>query len=817
VSSANRLFFLDEKIPPNIRLGGKAANLADLSHAGFNVPRGFVLSTEYLLHALNAEKLTESSSKEILSAIDRIGGFPVAVRSSSLSEDLAGASFAGLYVSVLDVESPQGLADAIARCWQSARSERVMTYQKQRGPQSGVDESTPRMNVLIQKMVHARHAGVTFTLNPLSGIEEQMLVESCKGLGEKLVSGQINPSRWVLRAHPFTIENYEAGDESVELDESFLREMIDIALRVQAHFKHPQDIEWAQDQSGKLALLQSRPITQISWRKDVEEFTNADFKDGGVSARVCSPMMYSLYKNAMQDSMQNYFETLRLVKKRETWIDFFYGRPYWNASAVKRGLRKVPGFSEKNFDNDLGVQKDYGAEGPIVTPSDLKTILGVLPTAFALPKEYAAQLALTKNYGAPFLAAEKKYREIAKGYPTMEDGPFFNHLEDLIAFHKKTESDYFRTIYNNSTLQTDFKTLLLKATDPEDKISLLGLMSGLQNIGHLNIQRGLLKLYKAVTQDGVTIGDGRWRILLQEFLSNHYFHADAELDLTCPRWEEVPERIEEIIKNFVHSNGKPQDPDQSSIKQNALFEAEKEKALTSITKRSRGLIGAFLGGGKRKKFLTELEKSRVYMSRREEMREYSSRTYALIRAVMLETGLRLKRLGFIENAEHVFLFYTDELIDLVHTRKFPDILKSSLKYRELQFAGLRDLIPPNELGQGVAQRQSQDWAKSGALVGAGCSPGVVIGSVRVIKDVAEAGALLSGEILVTRFTDPGWTPVLGIAAGVITEVGGVLSHAAVIGREYGIPAILNLPGATQLLNTGQKIRMNGESGVIEIL
>jgi hypothetical protein len=250
---------------------------------------------------------------------------------------------------------------------------------------------TVEVSVIVQKLVDARWAGVAFSIHPLTGREEHALVEYCDGLGEKLVSGHIIPTQVTLELETGKIIDTQNADETQPLPKELIEELSSAILGIQAHFKLPQDIEWAVSRDQTLYLLQSRPITRIHFRTDIDEFTNADFKDGGVSARVCTPLMYSLYREAMQSSMPAYFRAIKLISenaKPENWIDCFYGRPYWNASAVKRALLKVPGFDEKEFDNDLGIQKQYGAKGAARVPVNLKTLLPAIPVAIGLEREF---------------------------------------------------------------------------------------------------------------------------------------------------------------------------------------------------------------------------------------------------------------------------------------------------------------------------------------------------------------------------------------------------------------------------------------------
>jgi len=340
--------------------GRKATPLDELMRAGFPVPRGFVVAAD-----------ADLNETELDTAVQSIGGYPVAARSSGHLEDLPGASFAGQYVTHLGVNDAAALAQSIRDCRQSATSDQVVAYLRRQR----LDESQARVSVLVQAMVDASIAGVAFSIHPMSGREEHALIECCRGLGEKLVSGRTAPSRYVIRLEDTSVVESDPGQESVRIDEPMLRQLRNYILELQAHFGCPQDIEWAIDQHGRLWLLQSRPITRVEWRTDIPEFTSADFREGGVSARVCTPLMYSLYRNALQSSMQRYFVAIKLLKENEpqrTWIAMFYGRPYWSASAVKSILVKTPGFDEEVFDRDLGIRKNYGDRGPARTPMSLR-------------------------------------------------------------------------------------------------------------------------------------------------------------------------------------------------------------------------------------------------------------------------------------------------------------------------------------------------------------------------------------------------------------------------------------------------------------
>jgi phosphohistidine swiveling domain-containing protein len=784
--------------------GRKAAPLHELIRQGLPVPPGFVVPPDVELDA--------SLELECALAVNTLGGFPVAARSSGHLEDLPGASFAGQYVTRLEIHDPAALVQAIAECRASARSPQVTSYLRR----NGLDESRAQVSVLVQRMVDAAVAGVAFSIHPTSGREDHALIECCRGLGEKLVSGQTEPTRYIVQLRDGSIVERQAGAEDVHLHEQPMEQLRARVLELQAFFGMPQDIEWAIDQHGILWILQSRPITRVQWRSDVEEFTTADFREGGVSARVCTPLMYSLYRNAVQQSMQQYFVDIKLLAKhapQQQWIDMFYGRPYWSASAVKRALLKVPGYDEEVFDKDLGIQKKYGPSGPARTPTNIRTVLPAIPVAIALERTYRRHLTATDAYGMRFQPRESQFLKASESFSESTDRAFFELFDSVIAFQLETECDYFTTIYNNANFQSDLKKLLKRIADATgERVSAVDLMSGLQDVSHMAMQRGFVALVTVAKRAGT--GSAEWRAALDAFLAANYFHGDVELDISVARWGEKPERVRQMVEDIVRSRIEPKDPDQAASTQFAQFAAAEQRVLTAI-RRSWSHRLRF-----ERSFRKQLRRARQYLSRREEMREYSTRAYNVARRFVLEAGLRLHRLGYLADADDVFMLHSDEVAACGRDAADATHILEVTQFRRLMYRGYRSFEPPGELGRDVTQQTPAthaDTADRTMLKGIGCSAGLITGRVRVVRALEQADTLQPAEILVTRFTDPGWTPVLGLVSGIVTEVGGLLSHAAVIGREYGIPAVLNVPGATQILKTGQRVEIDGTEGTVRIL
>lgn len=762
--------FLHEPICDNElleKMGGKAKTLHELLLKGFPVPRGFVLS---------------GPQADLKEAIEIIGGFPVAVRSSGSLEDLPNASFAGLYETFLFVRSLDELRETVQKCFDSRNSERVKDYLNTKKIKWTPESLT--MSVLVQKMVDARKAGVLFTMNPINGYEEECYLEFCEGVGERLVSGHVTPTRvrynWIEKKKV----TEDINQEGTTISEEQLAMLMESAIRIQAHYGKPQDIEWAIDESGKVHILQSRPITSYLPREDRPELTNADLKDGGISARVCTPMMYSAYRGAMQFSMPEYLKRIKLLTSEEgiNWIYQGYGRVYWNAQAVKQALTKIPDFKEEDFDRDLGIQKDYGQHGPHRTPVNAGTFLGAIPVLIALNREFQDCMTMVDNFRHRFEVQDHRLKEGVGHLHKLSGEEFKNWMLEVLMFQLQTERSYFRTIYNNSNYQTEFKNFLkrLPTYEQGDEVYLMGELHG---VSHLDVQGGLLALKKVVDFYGFD-SQAYWSAR-EKFLKNHYHHGPAELDITVPRWGEHKAWVDDLVKNVIEGH------------------AVKEGQLVRTTMKM--MVG--LNPLQRRKLEKMLKLSRDFLRVREEMRSYSTRAYYLLRLGLLEFA---RRYGLEGNK--VFMLEMDEVREYLvdSTKGFPDTSK-----RELMYAGYRNFTPPNEFGGTIQALKGS--ASTDGLKGLGCSPGEFTGRARVILDIHATAGLTKNDILITKFTDPGWTPVLARVGGVVTEVGGLLSHAAVIGREYGIPAILNLINATELIGDGDLIKINGKTGTVEIL
>lgn len=693
-------------------LGGKAEALLKLEKAGFLIPA------------------SRFSPVDIPAAVSELG-FPLVVRSSATVEDGRSSSFAGQFESFLNLNSLEEVREAVEKCHESVLAPSVVEYCKK----NGVDPGDVQMGVILQRMIRPELAGVAFTINPVTG-KDEVVIEAVEGLADALLAGR---QEALPGTHPL-VQKYRPEIEKV-------------ARRVQLHFGEPQDLEFAIE-GGELHLLQARPITRIGFAPGVGEWTNADFRDGGVSSAVCTPLMWSLYDWIWEDAIKGWLRDMKLLKGDFLAGQMFFGRPYWNLGAVKNCFAKIPGFVEREFDTDLSVEIQYEGTG-LHTPVNFWTILKAIPTGLAIPKFFRKQEAFNEKFLAGgFDDLVRKYEDI----PEDVDAAFKTLVEED---YKLFETNYFRTIFAASVAKLDFN-------DAFPETDYTALVAALPEMTHLAPTRALRAMAKS--------GETDIAPLLREF--RH--HSRRELDIRVPRWEDdrgfVAELLEQYRKGTVESDPRP------------AYEKARAAAVAAVPEK------------KRKSFHKKLDKLRRFVWLREEMRDLSSKMYYHIRRYVVEIA---KRRGL---GDDIFFMTWQEIIADDRT---------GIENGRETCERFRNFAAPNEIGSRFTFAPASH--SDGELKGIGASQGRTEGTARVARTVEEAACVEKGAILVCPFTDPGWTPVLDRVSGVVTETGGLLSHAAVICREYGIPAVLGVPGATSRIPDGQKVVVDGGTGRVELV
>lgn len=726
--------------------GVKAATLADLARHGIPVPETVVVPPD----------AAGVPGRELL---DALGGC-VAVRSSATAEDLADASFAGQFRSVLHVATPDALARAIQECRASTGSPAVAAYCAARG----LDASAIRMAVMVQRMLRAEVAGALFTVHPVRGREDEMLIEACEGVADELLAGRCSGVQILVRdgAAPAPVALLSPEQATA---------LARLGRRIQALRGAPQDIEWAIE-GGRLYVLQARPITRLGFAGIEGQWTNADFRDGGVSSDVVGPLVWSLYERALQRALTGFLADVRLLEREFEATRVFYGRPYWNLGAVKRCARRLPGFVEREFDRDLAVQPTYAGDGAR-TPVGVWTLVRAIPTLLAaggtLRRQQRRDRALLA--ATPAAPAATRLRDL-------DDARLLERWTALVdGTHLVVEENYFRTIFCTSIAKQEVKSLLA-----DRPVSYAALVGGLGGLTHFRCAQALWEVGNG--------GPGS----LASFLARYGYHSRRELDLRVPRWSEEPEFVAELARGLRETES----PAARQARQQARFAEE--------CARTRGLFGAWRRG----RFEAKLGRLRACLWLREEMRDRATRVYALIRRHALEIGRRAAAAGRLDDPTDVFYLTFREV-----SRVLRCPMRAHVEARRAHERGYRNFRAPNEVGRGFRAAPVDGFAQR--LTGIGCSSGRAAGPVAVVTDLRDATKVARGDVLVCPYTDPSWTPLLSAAAAVVTENGGLLSHAAVICREYGIPAVLNVPAVTRRLRDGQRVRVDGEEGHVDLL
>ncbi|MFW6415318.1 MAG: PEP/pyruvate-binding domain-containing protein [Thermodesulfobacteriota bacterium] len=871
------MFYTFEELKDSSNLeqtvGMKASSLIRMYSCGFPVPRGGCIPTSALDIFIRENNLQEqldelynkldpaSKKWELERAVNAMQGSILwgrlpdeimqrleqflsrqantcfAVRSSGNKEDLEDASFAGQYTTFLNIRTLDNMVQAIIKCWASLFNTRILHYCLNRS----INFRDMQLGVVIQEMVPADKSGVIFSINPTQGLDREIVVEACFGLGEALVSGEVNPDQyvfdWYREQEVKNRVNYKEKAvvsvdeppyvESVELPEQRknaavlssgeIRELADIAVDIQANYGYPVDIEWAKLRET-FYILQCRPITTIYHSGIEGEWSTADFKDGGVSSTVCTPLMWSLYKHVWERSTPDYIHKVKFLSRKEVdqiqWGQMFYGRPYWNLSGIKKALLQMPGFVERDFDESMDIKPAYEGKGH-VTPTNPKTVVKGIKVLMALKWNFRQSEKFWPRFKEKRL---QKLRELEDIDPEgMDREEFFNFYQDFILNeYFYTEYTYFCSIYSSSNLASLFKEKFDKL---KTGAKYLNLISGLSDVSHLQFNCRLWDVKDRIKMDPASYHF--WRLAsirelmqmwkngsskfnmddIRELVRKFKFHSPRELDISVPCYGEDPRLIMEHIKANMqlHSEFSPY---LINEKQQEIYREERQKLLDS-----QPLI-------KKRRMDKALQELRRFLWWREELRNISTQFYYYVRLYSLVLARHFQEMNYIQKTDDVFFLSLQDILDILQGNTKRENSKRIVEKNRRYYDSFRNFNNPDEIGSRFLNSSGSSPNKGDSLSGLPCSPGEVTGRVKLIRNIYDADRLEKGDILVTKYTDPGWTPKFGLLSGVATETGGLLSHAAVISREYGIPAVLAVENLTSVLEDGQKVTLNGDTGEI---
>ena len=854
--------------------GGKGANLGEMIRAGLSVPEGFaVLVDAYrkfvqentlekeianllsIAESGKSENLREAADRvrglfvigkipaEILKEIDilytAIGLPPVAVRSSATAEDLPGASFAGQYSTFLNVRGKEELYEAIKKCWASLWNERALSYRTKQS----IDSKNLAHGVVVQRLIASEKSGILFTANPVNGRRDQLSLSSSWGLGEAIVSGEVDPDQWVIDKNTGeTVSAYVASKKvmtlrkaggtelvsvepqkqtEVTLDEAERKELMDLALKVEEYFKSPQDLEWAFEES-RFYLVQTRPITALYPMPKPEDqndklhiYLNASLYSVGTHEPL-TPLAVDIWKNT-------YINIGRRINRK------YYHEPvYWSKSAGGRlflditELIKLKQFQDRMF-TDNKIDKD---------PVTIKLIMQLLEREkeelqkpkTPLLKSIINIIAKVNPWFIRFILASLPKilygvlfpnRAIKKAYQFGS-----NKIAKLEEERKKLritkeKLDFIERIGPENILFNSFEILFFGAVSLgfADKARKVIFKHGLDLSEVDKAERAvpdcvttemgmeMLQLAKQFDQNGEEPVQDHPEI--KKFLLKYGHRANEEIDFGLPTWNEEPGYVVGLISSYIENKTY-----QYGIEKFYHDMEEAEQAIETLTGQLRAK-GAQREANKVERWLRDYRK--LY-GIRELPKFMLLKTVSLIREILLEIGDELRAEGRLEQREDIFMVDTRDILsaDLLHEK----IRQNREEFlREIQRKAIPRIITSTGETFYSAIEDKDDDPNRGVPV----SPGVVEGTVKVLDSPYESNNLKQGDILVTTSTNPAWTPLFLIIGGLILETGGPISHGSVVAREYGIPAVVGVKEATTRFKDGQRVRLNGETGSVEII
>ncbi len=821
------------------RVGGKAANLGRLIQLGHAVPPGFAITVDAFrafvrandLEAELGRALTGSGKPGTLAVRIKRGSWPrtlrraivvhlneltermpdaeFAVRSSATDEDGQDASFAGQHATVLEVKSEDAILDAIRICWASLLAPEALRYRSHQGKLDGAG-----MGVVVQAMVDAEMSGVLFTLDPVSGDHEHIVINSIRGLGEALVSGKVTPDHDVVRKSDLAVLRRTAGDGvgvgvGAVLNDDNLRTLAEVGRRVELEFGEPQDIEWAA-RDGRLWLLQSRPITGAGQRRsefdtltdDDTQWTSTNIQE--VMPGLLSPLTQSLLLADFADYTAQAMAQMGIeLRPDDTLVGSFYGRAFMNLTLAQEIGGQAGAADEHYFTKEDSATR-------AMTPAKKKSRLGPLQIAVVIPKAitcFATLSAAIPPVEQQLVRADRRPLGILS-------------MDELLQLHHARTSDIHAVGSVHvlvSILSGAFFTGLQKICEKwlGDRGEICGrLCKALPGMESAEPAYALWRLAEIVRASPALTNefsseltarkseppaDPIFRASFAAFMSRYGHHSTSPMELAAASWDEDAPTILGMIRNYLRS-----DASSSPEAISARSREDRERCEREGLDR--------LGFFKRMIFRFVLGRARAWMVTREHTKSMLILAIHRRRKLMRELERRLVGLA----PRDLYYLTWDEVRGLCRNALGIDRASALALRRRTQENRNRSLSLP-ETFRGRPKPTSPAPAvppSGGKLEGIAVSSGVVTGRARVILDPQIDSVIEPGEILVAPVTDAGWAPLFTVAAGLVVDIGGTLSHGSTVAREYGIPAVVNVRVGTELIKTGDLITVDGSQGIV---
>lgn len=827
--------------------GGKGASLARLHGiSDIPVPDGFVVTAQCFMEVVWAlpevqellvalSKVTEEQttiihnlSIQIKEYIEHITfpasfigeldetllaygvSFPYAVRSSATAEDLPGASFAGQQDTLLNVHGAADIRHAIAKCWASLFNERAIAYRIK----NGFQHEKVAIAVVVQKMVDSEVSGVLFTADPMTSDRYTTVIEAVRGLGEDLVSGRKTPFEWKLREGK--LEKREDGQGAVPLADARLLELAEIGKRIETAFGCEQDVEWCYA-NNSFYIVQARPITTLYPLPEstdgvkhcaisighLQMMTDTVLPLGismiqksrfyaaiALGGRMYTDITYDLgvtkkrnrhlSESGIKDPLMN--SALQEIIKRNEYIQSIPKGPSSTMSIERRGAiikQTIHNyFRGDETEIDAYVKRQWSEIKD--TERKLEALSGADAMQFILDDQMHMRRTLSDPAG------------VGATLTAMLAAALFDKSVEKLTGEKKVSNRLAKSVKHNVTSEMGLK--LCEVSDVARNYP--------QVIAYLEEAKDDFSLSALKTVEG----GQQVAEKLNAFLAEYGMRCTGEIDITRDRFREHPGVLCTSLLNNIKNL-----PAGYAAKAFAEGEHEMAKLIEELVMQTE----AAHSRRKATKLRRQIELYRKFIGAREYTKYFWMSFYDVYKQAIMREAHRLATSNVLKTAKDAFYLSIDELLEVV---KSGVCNQQMIEQRKIAYRSYATLTPPRIIfsdGEVPPVSYSAN-IPNGALAGLAVSSGIVEGRARVVESLADAH-IEKGDILVTVFTDPSWTPVFVSLAGLITEVGGMMSHGAVITREYGMPAVVGVVNATKQIKDGQRIRLNGTEGYIEIL
>ena len=824
-------------------VGGKGANLGELSRIEkINVPAGFCVTTEAyksiveqipefndlleqlaLLTVDDLERVREITRK-IRNAIEEtpigkdiaedVADYhrqlgekdPYAVRSSATAEDLPGASFAGQQDTYLNIIGKDAILKHISKCWASLFTDRAVIYRIQ----NGFDHRKVHLSVVIQKMIFPHAAGIMFTADPLTSNRKIVSIDAGLGLGEALVSGLVNADNFKVRSGEIIEKKISQQPNRPALTDGQVLALERLGRKVEEHFGHPQDIEWCLA-NETVHIVQSRPITTLFPIPEADDQENRVYVSVGHQQMMTDPM-------------------------KPLGLSFFL-------LTTPARMRMAAG---RLFVDTTSM---------LAAPVSRKAVIDTLGKSDPLIKDALLTIVARQDFMQSLPNEEFKPRagSVFDPPPAVENDPQI--VSDLIERSQSSIAELNRSIQAKSGpelfdfILEDLQELKRLSSEPQNMAVIMTAMNasawinekmkewlgevnvadtlsqsvpnnvtsemGLALLDVADVIRGFPEVIEYLQQakdnnflDQLVEFEGgpETRDAIDAYLDKYGMRGVGEIDITRARWSETPVTLVPIILSHI----KNFEPGASKRK----FEQRRQEALKKQEELLQRLKQLPDGEQKAKETKEKIDLIRTFSGYREYPKYRIINRYFAYKQALLREAEQLLRAHVIHEKEDIFYLTFEELREVVRTNKLDHQI---INTRKAAHKSYEKLTPPRVItsdGEIVTGEYKRENLPAGAIVGLAVSAGVIEGRARVILNIEDA-ELEDGDILVTSFTDPSWTPLFVSIKGLVTEVGGLMTHGAVIAREYGLPAVVGVENATKLIKDGQTIRVNGTEGYVE--